>query len=154
METLPPSVLSRKLVELESATPDFWTFDGRDERSGAHAIFQYPAMMVPEMQGTLLDVIKAASPGANRILDPFVGSGTSLVEAMYRGFDFVGVDINPLAGLVSTVKALPIDPRSMVEARERILARIKLDRGLSYFTSFENQQKWFARSASIALSRV
>jgi putative DNA methylase len=51
------------------------------------------------------DDVIAAYAGATRmtglrVLDPFAGSGTTLVEAVKAGASVVGVDINPVAGLV------------------------------------------------------
>lgn len=40
----------------------------------------------------------------HKILDPFVGSGTTCVVAKLRGIDNIGVDINPVASFVTRVK--------------------------------------------------
>ena len=44
----------RLLAPLES-DPDFWTFAADSRRTMGHAFFNYPAMMVPQVQGALLD---------------------------------------------------------------------------------------------------
>jgi SAM-dependent methyltransferase len=49
------------------------------------------------------------------VLDPFCGSGTELVEAMLQGHDAVGVDLNPLAIALSTLKTEP-HPRPDLDA--------------------------------------
>lgn len=146
--------LSSRLRELEDGFPDYWTFNGRDRRVGAHAMYQYPAMMVPQMQGAILDVLREVAPSHKLILDPFVGSGTTLVEAMTRGMDFSGLDINPLAILVSKAKSTILLPGQLSASSKEIAARIKADRGRSYFVKFEKQAKWFTGSASIGLSRI
>lgn len=153
VEQVSPFLVER-LKQLEQDCPDYWTFGGRDRREGAHAMYHYPAMMVPQMQGAIIDVLRSAQPTYRRVLDPFVGSGTTLVESMVRGLDFQGLDINPLAILVSRAKATIIPPREIEDAATRIKARIATDRGRSYYVSFPNQKKWFRSSASIALSRV
>ncbi len=43
------------------------------------------------------------------ILDPFCGSGTTLVEANLLGFNSIGIDINPIACLNSRVKTGLLD---------------------------------------------
>jgi hypothetical protein len=43
------------------------------------------------------------SPG-DRVLDPFCGSGTTLVECMKKGIDSVGIDANPSSCFASSVK--------------------------------------------------
>ncbi len=46
------------------------------------------------------------------ILDPFCGSGTTLVESKLLGFDSIGIDINPIACLNSCVKTRTLDVSS------------------------------------------
>jgi 16S rRNA G966 N2-methylase RsmD len=50
----------------------------------------------------LLDEFKL-SPG-DRVLDPFCGSGTTLVECMKKGIDSVGIDANPSSCFAAIVK--------------------------------------------------
>ncbi len=38
------------------------------------------------------------------LLDPFCGSGTTIVEANLLGFKSIGIDINPIAYLTTKVK--------------------------------------------------
>jgi len=47
--------------------------------------------------------VKQLSP-SNFVLDPFCGSGTSLVTSKYSGCNAYGIDTNPIAILASTVK--------------------------------------------------
>ena len=63
--------LRRRLDARTSLDPDFWSFSHLRSRSGNHALFQYPAMMVPELQGALLDDLRAVSPGSGLVYDPF-----------------------------------------------------------------------------------
>ena len=54
------------------------------------------------------------------ILDPFVGSGTTLVESKVLGRNAIGVDINPLACLISRVKATIISKTRVREIGYRL----------------------------------
>lgn len=54
--------------------------------------------------GGILDSGLGVAPSDARVLDPFAGVGTTLVEGMKRGFNVVGFEINPYAALVSQVK--------------------------------------------------
>lgn len=38
------------------------------------------------------------------VLDPFCGSGTTVVEAALNGYSGIGIDINPMAAFISEVK--------------------------------------------------
>lgn len=133
---------------------DYWSFKNASRRSGAHALIHYPAMMVPNLQGKLLDAIKIASPTLTSILDPFAGSGTMLVEAMNRGMDFTGIDINPLAVLACQAKSGPYFVDAFEDKLEQLLSRISSDRGRLFFTNFEGRTKWFSDEVALDLSRI
>ena len=65
-------------------------------------IHPYPARFIPEIPRALISVL-----GCNEncvIMDPFCGSGTTLLEAQRAGYEAVGVDLNPIACLISRVK--------------------------------------------------
>jgi DNA modification methylase len=62
--------------------------------------------MIPQIAKRL---ILGYSDEKEKILDPFCGSGTTLVEARLARRYSVGIDINPFAVLLSKVKATPID---------------------------------------------
>lgn len=66
-----------------------------------HNFHAWPARMHPWLARVLLEELASDD---TRLLDPFVGSGTTLVEAQRRGVRAVGVDLNPLARRVAEVK--------------------------------------------------
>ena len=68
----------------------------------------YPAKAVPEMINDLIKKVMSIR-SINTVLDPFVGSGTTALEAKYLGLDFWGSDLNPLAVLLSKTKVLTIE---------------------------------------------
>lgn len=73
-----------------------------------HRFYRYPARFSPRFAGTAIDLF--SQPG-NLVLDPYMGGGTTIVEAMARGREAVGGDINSLAAFVARVKttSLPDD---------------------------------------------
>lgn len=83
-----------------------WDFHGQSGQDGLSAYHWYPARYVPQVPGVLIGYL--SSPG-DHVLDPFCGSGTTLVEARRLGRSAVGIDINPVATL--TAKSKLIDPR-------------------------------------------
>lgn len=133
---------------------EYWSFRGKAVREHVHAYFQYPAMMVPQMQGELIRAVLRAAPHVKRVFDPFVGSGTVMTEAMLQGLDFTGQDINPLAVLISRAKAGPFYVRSIVGQIEQLLSAIKNDRSTQLEAEFTGLNKWFRRDAAIELSRI
>ena len=100
---------------------------GVNVRPNLHGLLQYPAMMVPHMQGDIIDAVLSDKGGRCRVLDPFVGSGTVMTEALMRNLDFTGIDINPLAALVCEAKAA-IDSGTDIEgAAQTLLTALRLD---------------------------
>ena len=66
------------------------------------------------------------------VLDPMVGSGTTLVEAVLAGRRALGADIDPLARLIAKVKATPVPTQDLAQAGDevgRLLAGASLDDG-------------------------
>lgn len=84
-----------------------WDFKNSNTKYGTHGMHTYPAMMIPQIAKRLIDEY---GNNAKTMLDPFMGTGTSLVEAkLHHGFKHAyGVDINPLARLIGKVKTTPI----------------------------------------------
>lgn len=79
-----------------------WTFTGASTRELTHCYHDYPARMIPQVAGKLLDMFVAVD--ATLLFDPYCGTGTSLVEGLIRGMHVVGTDLNPLARLIAQAK--------------------------------------------------
>jgi hypothetical protein len=77
--------------------------DAEPVRGLTHCFYKYPARFSP---GFVRAVIETFTKPGDLILDPHVGGGTSLVEALASGREAVGVDINPLAEFVTRVKCI------------------------------------------------
>jgi len=95
-------------------------------RHSVHSLHRYFGKLIP---GIPRFAIKQFSDKGSVVLDPFCGSGTTLVEAMLEGRRGMGVDVNPLATFITKVKTTPI-------------SRNELDRGLT-----EILWSWRARPA-------
>lgn len=85
-----------------------------DPRTGFNGL---SASQWAALAGGLLS--RFARPG-DTALDPFCGSGTTIVEARLRGMRAVGVDINGLACLISKVKATPLTAADLAEVRRAL----------------------------------
>ncbi len=107
------------------------SFRGRGGATGrrdfaTHWIHWYPAKMFHRIPSVFLDTVEL--PEQAKVLDPFCGSGTVLLEANLRGHHAIGIDINPLARLISHVKTTPLDPEKLSEQLALILPRAKRSR--------------------------
>lgn len=116
----------------------------REKQALTHNIHPYPAKYIPQIPGSLLDYLDL--PRRSVVLDPFCGSGTTLLEAAVRGYDAVGVDSNPIATLISRTKCTPLSPEQRAHAAA-VLDRLALyapDRDLpSVIPDFLNRNHWF-----------
>jgi hypothetical protein len=71
-------------------------------RGLTHGFYKYPARFSPTFVRAAIEAFTA--PG-DLCLDPHVGGGTTLVEALASGRDAIGVDISALAQFVAQVKS-------------------------------------------------
>ena len=79
-----------------------------------HTFYRYPARFSPQLART---IVQSFSQPGELILDPFMGGGTSLVEAACLGRRAVGADLSSLAVFVSRVKTTPLTAKSMSQIR-------------------------------------
>lgn len=157
--TITPDQIDKNLrSEVENFTEqdnDFWSSIKRDPREYAHALFQYPAMMVPIVQKKVIELIIRVKPNITTMLDPYVGAGTTFTAAMSYGLDCYGQDINPLAILVTKAKTeLGWGDQELRNAFREVIASIKADGNTEISVNFPNMKKWFKPDVSISLSKV
>jgi len=75
-----------------------------------HNFYRYPARFSPKFVRAIIDAF--TEPG-DFVLDPFMGGGTTLVEALAQGRNAIGVDISSLAVFVSQVKTMLLSPEEL-----------------------------------------
>jgi hypothetical protein len=146
--------LEKRIKNSSGMDADYWSFRGKAVREHAHAYLQYPAMMVPQMQGKLISIIRELVPGIKSVYDPFIGSGTVLTEAMLQGLDFRGQDINPLAILICKTKEGPFFENALRKKIEELLERIAEDNKDLIDIDFPNIFKWFRKETAVELSKI
>jgi putative DNA methylase len=57
------------------------------------------------------------------ILDPFMGGGTTVVEALRLGCKVIGIDLNPVAWFIVKTEVEPVDLNELQAAFDRLAAR-------------------------------
>jgi len=75
-----------------------------------HPLYRYPARMSPQLARSL--ILGLTEPG-DIVLDPFIGGGTTAIEALSNGRRMVCSDLNSLACFVTRAKAWPAGIRSL-----------------------------------------
>jgi site-specific DNA-methyltransferase (cytosine-N4-specific) len=83
-----------------------WNFAGRGKGHGIEGIHPYPAKFIADIPRTFLASLPV--PENTAVFDPFCGSGTTLSESQRFGMASFGIDLNPIACLISRVKTAPI----------------------------------------------
>ena len=134
-----------RLTDIENLDWDF-NISSSDPLSGIHP---YPAKFIPEIPGLLLDTLDI--PQGSVVLDPFCGSGVTLVESQKRGLESVGIDINPIACLLSEVKTKPL-PLKTREVADSIINTCSSHIGPIYIPPIPNLDHWFKKDIQEALA--
>ncbi len=88
------------------------------------------------------------------VLDPYMGSGTSLVACMENGLDCYGQDINPLAVLVSQTRTGPFYFNAIEKKRSDFFDLIDEDRSTKIEAKFKGLNKWFKDEVIQELSKI
>jgi tRNA G10 N-methylase Trm11 len=83
-----------------------WDFNKANTKEYTHCFHIYPAMMIPQIARRIIQ--DYLTDQDRTILDPYCGSGTSLVEANIAGKSAIGIDINPLALMIAQSKITKI----------------------------------------------
>ena len=81
------------------------------------------------------------------VLDPFCGSGTTVVEAALNGYSGIGIDINPMSAFLSEVKSRSYSNKE-IEELEAIIKKIECELADeitldSYLIKYEDVKKFF-----------
>src|SRR3989442_260560 len=80
---------------------------GRTNQYLTHWYYPYKAKFHQQMVKALINWMGLTK--GDRLLDPFVGSGTALIEAKLVGVDGIGVDIDPFCTFMTKVKTDLLD---------------------------------------------
>jgi hypothetical protein len=91
-----------------------------------HNFYRYPARFSPEFVRT---VIQEFTQEGDLVFDPFMGGGTTLVEAMAMGRNALGTDVSTLATFIAQVKTTVFSGRalsSVAQWVDKLLSRLKI----------------------------
>jgi len=109
-----------KLVALLSQDLDFHE---QDSGYASHNFHSFPAKFPPQIPRKF---IEGLTETGNVVLDPMMGSGTTIVEAYISRRHGIGFDIDPLALLVSRVKVASLDADEVIRQGQVILRNATL----------------------------
>src|SRR5215831_17592944 len=103
-KTHKPHALSKR-QRLSALLAGELNFHGEDSRYASHDVHAFAAKFPPQLPRAFIRGLTA--PG-DFVLDPMMGSGTTIVEALLEGRCGIGLDIDPLALRISQAKTIPM----------------------------------------------
>ena len=116
-----------------------------------HGYHRYPAKFIPNIVQKLIN--DYTKPG-NLIVDPFGGCGTTLVEAKISGRKSIGIDINPVAKLITDIKTKPIDPKKIKKFNAIFLKSYETTPEIPPTFKTDRLDYWFEKETQIKLNRI
>ena len=134
-----------------------WDFRKSDTKEYTHCFHNYPAMMIPQVVRKLL---KRYGESGGWLLDPYCGTGTSLVEASMFGMNAIGCDINPLVRLIASAKTTPLSLDALdgcVDAVSNKITQARLSENKSSngrIPDVLNRDYWFSAKVVESLSTI
>lgn len=130
--------------------------DGGPVRGLTHGYYKYPARFSPVFASA---AIQAFTQPGDLVLDPHVGGGTTLVEAIASGREAIGVDISSLAEFITNVKCTVYSDAEL-ETLERWSGRVASSvdihkpstplsdyEELGYYKHLNHRSRWRLRKA-------
>lgn len=106
-----------QLVALLSEDLDF---HNQDSRSASHNFHSFPAKFPPQLPQKF--IASLTKPGET-VLDPMLGSGTTILETFLAGRRGIGFDIDPLALRIAQAKVTPLELPSLLQLANTIFDR-------------------------------
>jgi DNA modification methylase len=127
-------------------------FHGEGTGYASHDLHAFAAKFPPQLPRAF---IRGLTKPGDTVLDPMMGSGTAVVEALLEGRRGIGLDIDPLALRLSHVKTTPLDTETLRSVGSKVVLQAinlvtngkKIDRALA--SRFDERTKafvdyWFA----------
>jgi site-specific DNA-methyltransferase (cytosine-N4-specific) len=132
-----------------------WNFHDAETQEHLHTLHPYPAKFIPQIPRK---AIETWTVKGELIYDPFVGCGTTLLEASLLGRPSIGTDNNPVAVLVSRAKSANYVPahidsfRAFAASIDRVLPHARPEREL--IPTDKNFRYWFSEEVLDRLSAL
>jgi DNA modification methylase len=142
-ETIPYDIESGKILSINTNTVTQYT----------HGFHKYPAKFIPQIpRWAIGKYLKGKTD--NTILDPFCGSGTTLVESALSGNYSIGIDIDPLSALISKVKTTKIDTAELEKIVNWLKKNVTTHRKNTFNPDCRTLSHWFSADAINKLSII
>lgn len=122
-----------------------------------HNFFKYPCKFIPQIPKWALDSFISVPSKNVKVYDPFVGSGTTLVESSLKGFIGSGSDIDPLGRLLTRVKAGQYNNDDIKDIKtniDKVFLLMKTPRVNVHAPKLPNINHWFEKKIIKKLAKI
>ena len=102
-----------------------------------HGIHPYKGKFYPQLCKSLLNLARLQA--GDMVIDPFCGSGTVLLESQLNGYRSLGIEMNPVAALISRAKTCVVTQSAVL--LDRIVR--EFDGSIEHDTSTEGDLDYF-----------
>jgi tRNA G10 N-methylase Trm11 len=119
-----------------------------------HSIHPYPARLLPNIPYFFLNNSYFVNEN-NKVLDPFSGSGTVLLESALAGMNPYGTDANPLARLIAKVKTNNYDIGVLKSISDSL--KVELEENITIEDNYPNVinlDYWFLPNIKVQLNTI
>ncbi|MBS1259215.1 MAG: hypothetical protein MAG551_02282 [Candidatus Scalindua arabica] len=111
------NIYLKKLKNILSSDLDFHNFSSN---YGSHNFHSFPAKFPPQLpQKFILELTEYN----DIVLDPMVGSGTTILEGLFNNRNTIGFDIDPLALMITKVKTTFYNKNKLIDSFNNIASQ-------------------------------
>ncbi len=152
-------MFSKEVIETDNLPLDnklgaIYSINQSSVNSYTHGFFKYPCKFIPEIPRWAIK--KYVKDKDESILDPFTGSGTTLLEAAINGNNSYGIEIDEVAKLISRVKTEKYNKKevkSIQDEFENIIS--EYDNIKEYrVPEIDNLEHWFPKENIQELGKI
>ena len=127
-----------------------WDFPDVNGGDGLFGLHPYPAKFISQIPHKVIESLEI--PKDTLIFDPFCGSGTSLITAQSMGYESIGIDLNPIATLITKVATSVIPPNfsSKLLTLKKNHCKIKIKK----IPEIPNLDHWFNNDIQLEIEKI
>jgi hypothetical protein len=117
-----------------------WDFSTSGSQSSFSSLHWHPCRYPSQVPAVVIGAL--SSPG-EFVLDPFLGSGTTAVEAQRLGRRCIGIEINPVAALMARAKTIDRPAAQIDKIIERIRLGVRRTTKRAPIPPMVQARKWY-----------
>lgn len=137
VDSLPLNIVDGATYSINQSNPNTYT----------HGMFKYPCKFIPEIPRW---AITKYATKKSIIMDPFCGSGTTLLEANLAGLDAFGTEIDDVAKMITRVKTHVFSKSELEEINNlypKFIDALNDNKNPNFIPNINNIEHWFPESS-------